>query len=113
MSLFGFDADGDHYRLTREINGRRINLALPAESLLMEKSAGKVPHTGGQRIKEGDEYWNTLIRWLDAGVPRDPATVAKPIGVELYPETCRARRQRGSAANGRSCRATPTAPSAT
>lgn len=86
LSLFGFDADGDHYRLTREINGRRINLALPAESLLLEKAAGKVPHTGGQRIKEGDEYWNTFIRWLDAGTPQDPPTVAKPIGVELYPK---------------------------
>jgi len=41
LSLFGFDADGDHYRLTREFNGRRINLAIPAEGLLMEKAAGK------------------------------------------------------------------------
>lgn len=86
LSLFGFDPDGDHYRLTREINGRRINLALPAESLLMEKAAGKVPHTGGQRIKEGDEYWNDLIRWLEAGVPNDPPEVAKPVSVEVYPQ---------------------------
>jgi hypothetical protein len=86
LSLFGFDADGDHYRLTREINGRRINLALPGESLLMEKAAGKVPHTGGERIKEGDQYWNTLIRWLDAGAPQDPPTIAKPVAVELYPK---------------------------
>src|SRR6185437_1910550 len=86
LSLFGFDADGDHYRLTREINGRRINLAPPGESLLMEKAAGKVPHTGGQRIKEGDEYWNTMLRWLNAGVPQDPPTVATPVAVDLYPK---------------------------
>src|SRR3954466_5740447 len=86
LSLFGFDPDGDHYRLTREINGRRINLALPAEGLLMEKAAGKVPHTGGQRIKEGDEYWNTLIRWHEAGVPLDPPNVAKPIPGEVFPK---------------------------
>jgi Protein of unknown function (DUF1549)/Protein of unknown function (DUF1553) len=86
LSLFGFDPDGDHYRLTREINGRRINLALPAEGLLMEKAAGKVPHTGGQRIKEGDEYWNTLIRWLEAGVPLDPPTVATPVAVDVFPK---------------------------
>jgi hypothetical protein len=86
LSLFGFDPDGDHYRLTREINGRRINLALPAESLLMEKASGKVPHTGGQRFKEGDEYWNTLIRWLEAGAPLDPPDVAKPIAVEVFPK---------------------------
>lgn len=86
LSLFGFDPDGDHYRLTREINGRRINTALPAEGLLMEKAAGKVPHTGGQRIKEGDEYWNTLIRWHEAGVPLDPPTVATPTSLEVYPK---------------------------
>src|SRR4029077_17194729 len=86
LSLFGFDPDGDHYRLTREINGRRINLAIPAEGLLMEKAGGKVPHTGGQRIKEGDEYWNTLIRWHEAGVPLDPPTVATPVSMEVYPK---------------------------
>jgi hypothetical protein len=86
LSLFGFDPEGDHYRLTREINGRRINLAVPAESLLMEKAGGKVPHTGGQRIKEGDEYWQTLIRWLEAGVPLDPPTVARPVSMEVYPK---------------------------
>ncbi len=87
ISLFGFDPDGDHYRLTREINGRRINLALPAEGLLMEKAAGKVPHTGGARIKEGDEYWNALIRWHEAGVPLDPPTIATPTSLEIYPKS--------------------------
>ena len=76
LSLFGFDPDGDHYRLTRELNGRRINLALPAESLLSRRRCGKVPHTGGKRIKEGDEYYQTLIRWLEADAPLDPPTVA-------------------------------------
>jgi hypothetical protein len=85
LSLFGFDPDGDHYRLTREMNGRRVNLALPAESLMLEKATGKVPHTGGQRIKEGDEYYRTIVRWLDAGAPLDPPTVPTPVGVDLYP----------------------------
>ncbi len=85
LSLFGFDPDGDHYRLTREINGRRINLALPHESLLIEKATGKVPHTGGQRIKEGDAYYQTLIRWLEARAPKDPGDVATPTSLEVYP----------------------------
>jgi hypothetical protein len=85
LSLFGFDPDGDHFRLTREFNGRRVNVALPAESLLLEKATGKVPHTGGQRIKEGDPYHQTVLRWLEANVPLDPPTVASPVAVELYP----------------------------
>jgi hypothetical protein len=86
LSLFGFDPDGDHYRLTREVNGRRVNLALPNESLLIEKALGKVPHTGGSRLKEGDHLHQTLIRWLEADAPLDPPTVATPTSVELFPK---------------------------
>lgn len=85
LSLFGFDPAGDHFRLTRELPGRRINLAVPEESLLMEKSAGLVPHTGGKRMAVGDEKYNTLIRWLKAGAPNDPGEVPSVVSVELYP----------------------------
>jgi hypothetical protein len=86
LSLFGFDPDGDHYRLTHEINGRRINLALPHESLLMEKATGRVPHTGGTRFTNDSELYQTLLRWLEASAPSDPPTVAVPVAVELYPK---------------------------
>jgi len=85
LSLFGFDPDGDHYRLTRELNGRRINLAIPADSLLLEKATGKVPHTGGGKIKEGDEYYQAITRWLEADAPLDPPTVALPVSMEVFP----------------------------
>jgi hypothetical protein len=86
LSLFGFDPEGDHYRLTREIPGRRINLALTAESLLMEKGAGLVPHTGGKRFEAGSEHYNTVLRWLEAGAPNDPGPVPAVVSVELYPK---------------------------
>jgi len=85
LSLFGFDPEGDHYRLTREIPGRRINLALPAESLLMEKCSGAVPHTGGKRFEVGGEHYNTVLRWLEAGAPNDSGPVPTVVGVELFP----------------------------
>jgi hypothetical protein len=85
LSLFGFDPDGDHYRLTRELNGRRINLAMPAESTLLEKAVGKVPHTGGAKIKEGDEYYQAIMRWLEADAPLDPPTIALPVSMEVFP----------------------------
>lgn len=88
LSLFGFDPAGDHFRLTREIPGRRINLALPEESLLVEKGAGVVPHTGGKRFAVGDEYYNTLVRWLKTGALDDPKPEEVPtvVSVELYPK---------------------------
>src|SRR5215213_7384675 len=48
LSLFGYDPEGDYTRLTREIANRRINLALPAESMMIQKATAQVPHTGGE-----------------------------------------------------------------
>ena len=87
LSLFGFDPDGDHYRLTRELNGRRINLAIPEESLLVVKSIGKVPHTGGQKFAVGEQYYNDLVRWVDAGGPIDPPGIPTPVSVDLFPKS--------------------------
>lgn len=86
LSLFGFDPDGDYQRITREIAGRRINLALPAESLLMEKSVGAVPHTGGKRMEVGSEYYNTMLEWLQNGAVNDAGPVPTVVSVELYPK---------------------------
>jgi hypothetical protein len=85
LALFGFDPDGDYHRLTREVSGRRINLAIPEESLICEKALGKVPHTGGKRFEAGSELHQTLLRWLKAGAPRDPGEVPKVVAVEIYP----------------------------
>jgi hypothetical protein len=85
LSLFGYDPDGDHRRITREIGFRRINLAVPKDSLLVEKSIGTVPHTGGKRFEADSEYNQTLLRWLEAGAPADTAEPAKIVGVDLYP----------------------------
>jgi hypothetical protein len=85
LSLFGFDPDGDYQRLTREMSGRRINLALPEESLILEKGAGRAPHTGGRKLTEDSPHYRTIVRWLEAGAPADPATIATPVSAELYP----------------------------
>ncbi|MGH7202598.1 MAG: DUF1549 domain-containing protein [Planctomycetaceae bacterium] len=87
LSLFGFDPEGDHYRLTHEISGRRINLALPEESLMIKKATGQVPHTGGTRFAPESELNETLLRWLRAGAPNDQGEIPQVVSVELYPKT--------------------------
>jgi len=67
LSLFGFDPEGDYHRLTREQIGRRINLALPEESLIVQKGLGAVQHTGGVRFSTNSGLCQTLIAWLAAG----------------------------------------------
>ena len=92
LSLFGFDPAGDYHRLTRELPGRRIDLASPRESLLFLKSVGGVPHTGGKRFEPDSELAHRLVRWIEAGAPDDPgpdpaASVSALVGLDLYPPT--------------------------
>src|SRR6185369_8735808 len=77
LSLYGFDPDGDYQRLTREQIGRRINLALPEESLIVQKGLGAVQHTGGVRFATNSDLCLTLIKWLAAGATNDPPKTPK------------------------------------
>ena len=86
LSLYGYDPDGDYFRLTREMAGRRINLALPDESMLCQKPTAQVPHAGGELFKPDSEYYKTIRRWLDARAPKDVGEVAKVLKVEILPK---------------------------
>jgi hypothetical protein len=85
LSLFGFDPEADYHRLTREQPGRRVNLALPAESLLLTKATNAVPHTGGAKLRTDDGHYATLKRWLEAGARNDPGPAPAVVAVELHP----------------------------
>lgn len=87
LSLFGFDPAADYQRLTREQPGRRINLAVPTESLLLTKATATVPHTGGARLTVGDEHYATLQRWLEGGAANDPGPTPAVVALELHPPT--------------------------
>ncbi|MFZ4594646.1 MAG: DUF1549 domain-containing protein, partial [Verrucomicrobiaceae bacterium] len=87
LSLFGYNPNDDYKNLTREMVGRRVNLAIPEESTLIEKSVGAVPHSGNQCFDQKSEYYATLINWISNGTPNDdPKTVAKVTGIEIYPK---------------------------
>jgi len=86
LSLFGYDPEGDYFRIVEEYVGRRINLAAPEKSLMLEKAAGKVTHTGGEIFKPDSQYYQTLLAWIAAGAPRDPADTPEPVRLEISPE---------------------------
>jgi Protein of unknown function (DUF1553)/Protein of unknown function (DUF1549) len=85
LSLFGYDPDADHFRLTREFVNRRVNVALPQESLLLKKSAGTVPHGGGKKLTPTDPNFDLLREWIAAGAPRSPGDEAHMSSVCVYP----------------------------
>ena len=86
LSLFGFDPKGDHFRLTDEIPGRRINNAIPEESLLITKALGSVPHTGGKLIKPDSANYHTLVEWIRGGAKFDEGEIPQPTGIEVRPK---------------------------
>src|SRR5439155_8190248 len=52
LSLRGFAPEWDYGWLTTDLRSRRIDPAVPEESLLVLKALGQVPHEGGQRFPE-------------------------------------------------------------
>jgi len=86
ISLFGYDPKGDYYRLTRELAGRRLNLAVPEDSLLLTKASGSVPHTGGKLFEKDHPYYATLLEWIQDGAWYDPDDVALPVKIEVEPK---------------------------
>lgn len=70
LSLFGGDPAADHEAIVRQLEGRRINLARPEDSLLLAKPTGMLDHEGGVRLDEEGPQVATLLRWLKAGARR-------------------------------------------
>ncbi|MFM7056872.1 MAG: DUF1549 domain-containing protein [Planctomycetota bacterium] len=83
LSLFGYDAAGDYRRTVEEIPGRRINTAVPSESLLLLKATGAVPHTGGRRMERDSDLARTLLAWIEAGAPDDVGAVPDVTGITV------------------------------
>jgi hypothetical protein len=69
LSLRGYDADADWVSITRDVMGRRINLAAPQRSLLLTKPTGALPHKGGLRLNLGSRDYRVLAGWIAAGAP--------------------------------------------
>lgn len=86
LSLFGYDAKGDYFRLTREMLGRRIDVALPDDCLLTNKATNRVAHTGGKLFEVDSEYYGVLKRWLEEGANFDGDEVATVASIELLPK---------------------------
>ena len=87
LSLYGFDPNGDYHRLIHEMPGRRIDLSMPEECLLVSKATGNVAHSGGALIKPDSEHYQTILKWLKAGATNDKGPVATVDRVELFPKS--------------------------
>ena len=85
ISLFGYDPNGDYHRVTREIGMRRINLAVPNESLLLTKAVGQVPHSGGKLFGQDSVYYAMILEWLRDGALADAEAPPKVVSLDIFP----------------------------
>ena len=69
LSLRGYAPELDFGWLTDDVGARRINPAMPEESLLVSKPLGTIPHEGKVRFSEGSRYHRTLVAWIAARAP--------------------------------------------
>lgn len=85
LSLRGYDSLADHYTITRQDRGRRVEPADPGRSLLLAKPSTLLPHKGGLRLPEISRDYQILANWIAAGAPGPVAEAAKLEGIEVLP----------------------------
>lgn len=69
LSLDGYDPLTDHYNITRETRGRRIEFADPARSLILTKPTAALRHKGGKVLEPGSRDYQLLVDWIKQGAP--------------------------------------------
>ncbi|HVJ79974.1 MAG TPA: DUF1549 domain-containing protein [Planctomycetia bacterium] len=69
LTLRGFGAETDYATLTRQANGRRVDLQDPGRSLLLLKPSTAVAHGGGLRLPVDSPEYRVLAEWVANGAP--------------------------------------------
>lgn len=85
LSLLAYQPDADYDYVVKEARGRRVFPAAPAQSLLVRKATGRLPHGGGKRITPDDDNHRLLVDWIRQGMPygaEDP----KIVQIEINPD---------------------------
>ncbi len=85
LSLNAYDPATDHYNITRENRGRRIEFADPARSLFLIKPTAAVRHKGGKVLHENSEDYKLLIQWIQQGAPAPSTGDPELNRIELTP----------------------------
>jgi hypothetical protein len=69
LSLRGYNPPADHFVLTRQALGRRVDRSDPAHSLFLLKPTEAIPHGGGRRIEVDSTDYHVLADWIASGAP--------------------------------------------
>ncbi len=85
LSLRGENPTADRNALTRDMLARRTDPQRPAESLLLKKAAGQVPHEGGARFGLHSTEYAVFYNWIAAGCLADEPGLPSPVKLTVTP----------------------------
>lgn len=87
LSLFGYDPSEDYLNLTRDVRARRMNPALPDDSLMLLKPTGGVDHEGGTLFENESPFYHVIRKWIAEGATNDPSDVKTLTGIDILPSS--------------------------
>lgn len=86
LSLFGYEPGLDYEAIVKAQDGRRINKADPAKSLILLKPTFSIPHGGGERFKVGSLEYEAILDWIRDGATYDSAGSPRLKTLRVTPE---------------------------
>jgi hypothetical protein len=86
LSLRGYDPEADHFVLTRQALGRRVDLTRPADSLMLKKATRTIPHGGATRFEVGSDPYALLRKWIESGAHGPKETDSRLVRIEVFPK---------------------------
>src|SRR6266480_2426165 len=86
LSLFGYEPELDYEAVVKDKNGRRIDPANPAKSLILMKPSFAIPHGGGERFKVGSLEYNGILDWIRQGAGYDSGSAPRLQTLRVTPE---------------------------
>src|SRR5207253_374099 len=85
LSLRGYAPEVDHFVMTRQALGRRVDRVDPAQSLVLLKPTMSINHGGGQRLEVGSSDFQILADWIASGAPGPKPNDPQIQRLEVFP----------------------------
>src|SRR5262249_14704817 len=85
LSLRGYAPALDHFVMTRQALGRRVDPVEPARSLVLLKPTMTVSHGGGQKVEVGSLDYQILADWIASGAPAPREEDPRIQRLEVFP----------------------------
>src|SRR5207249_1783250 len=85
LSLRGYAPALDHFVLTRQTLGRRVDPVEPSHSLMLLKPTMAVAHGGGQKLDVDSVDYQILADWIASGAPAPRDEDPRIQHLEVFP----------------------------